>query len=590
MVSGTATLKTIEVTPKHIPSRSRLFHLEPVGVGTPFVESLSGYIARLAEKHSVTVAHLFSREIAFHINKPGVIGAVVNFDGFAKAVNGTGVIASDLMDVFERLTLRRDLRFTTMVPWRDVFTRRLLTRETRAWCPLCYEEQYEAGQKVCDQLVWALKAVCACSKHKTPLDLECPYCARRQPHLTFRSRPGHCSSCRAWLGSKERVAAKEATESPCHRGKSVKIAEWVGALLAAAQSFDGAIPPSILAANLSKYLLDRYEGRPAAIARATSVGPYTVRSWLRGRRLPGLDTLLKVCLALDVPPADLICRKPEGEISPARANALGGRSRGAAALNEEPKGSNGKSRRFRRSDWSNPEVLAGIEKELRAALEEYPPRSLTKLSSEIGCNVLTLKRKFPELTDKLAAKSLAYYRPPMDVGRAREALKLARGEEPPPTLNEISRRLGPGHATASLLIKFPEECRFVIERHASRFKKSIDYCLIERILRDSLREYPPPSLAALCRRMGVAEPHVHRRFIELCRLVRRRYVEYRDESLAKRRAFMIQEITSNARTMLRDGVRPTIQSLNARRSVPCGSAHFYRECRRVLSELSCSKG
>lgn len=587
MISGTAILKTIEVTPKHTPPRSRLFHLEPVGVGTPFVESLSGYIARLAEKHGVTTHHLFSGEIALHLNKPGVIGADVNFEKFSKAVNGTGVIASDLINVFERLTLHRDLHFTTMVPWRDVLTDRSLTRETRAWCPLCYEEQLEAGQKVFDQLIWALRVVRACSKHKTLLELECPGCARRQHHLTFRSRPGHCSCCRAWLGSKKRMPIKEAAGSSSDGGTSLKTAEWVGALLAVAPKYNRAITPSILAANLSRCLSERYEGRPTAISRATSVVPYTVRSWVRGERLPCLKNLLKVCLALDVPLADLICRKPEGEISLERENASGGRSRDAA-FSKEPRGSNGKAKRFRRSDWSNPEVLAGIEKKLLAALEAYPPLSLTKLSSEIECNVLTLKRKFPEITDKLAAKSLAYHRPRMNVGRAREVLKLARDEEPPPSLSEISRRLGPGHSASSLLSKFPEECRFVIERHASRFKKSIDYSLVEKILRNSLTEYPPPSLAALCRRMGVAEPHVHRRFGELCSLVRRRYVEYRDESLAKRRAFMIGEIMSNAKAMLRDGVRPTVTSLNARRSVPCGSAHFYRECRRVLSELGCS--
>ncbi|GEM_PF-5397605 len=32
-----------------IPSRSRLYQLEPIGIGTPYVESLTGYISRLAE-------------------------------------------------------------------------------------------------------------------------------------------------------------------------------------------------------------------------------------------------------------------------------------------------------------------------------------------------------------------------------------------------------------------------------------------------------------------------------------------------------------------------------------------------------------
>jgi len=37
-----------------LPSRSRLYRLEPIGIGTPYVESLTGYIARLAETHCIT--------------------------------------------------------------------------------------------------------------------------------------------------------------------------------------------------------------------------------------------------------------------------------------------------------------------------------------------------------------------------------------------------------------------------------------------------------------------------------------------------------------------------------------------------------
>src|ERR1044071_2135600 len=46
-----------------LPPRGRLYSLEPVGVDTPEVESLSSYIVRLAEEHSVTVGTLFRQEL-----------------------------------------------------------------------------------------------------------------------------------------------------------------------------------------------------------------------------------------------------------------------------------------------------------------------------------------------------------------------------------------------------------------------------------------------------------------------------------------------------------------------------------------------
>jgi len=41
-----------------LPRRSLLYSLEPIGVGTAFVESLSSYVARLAEAHSISVGDL----------------------------------------------------------------------------------------------------------------------------------------------------------------------------------------------------------------------------------------------------------------------------------------------------------------------------------------------------------------------------------------------------------------------------------------------------------------------------------------------------------------------------------------------------
>ena len=45
-----------------LPERSRLYSLSPVGIGTPQVESLSGYIARLAEAHVLSIGDMVGRD------------------------------------------------------------------------------------------------------------------------------------------------------------------------------------------------------------------------------------------------------------------------------------------------------------------------------------------------------------------------------------------------------------------------------------------------------------------------------------------------------------------------------------------------
>ena len=48
----------------HLPPRSDLAPIEPIGVGTGLVEGLTSYIMRLAEAHSVSTGDLVRRELA----------------------------------------------------------------------------------------------------------------------------------------------------------------------------------------------------------------------------------------------------------------------------------------------------------------------------------------------------------------------------------------------------------------------------------------------------------------------------------------------------------------------------------------------
>ena len=52
------------MVPAPIPKRSRLYSLEPMNVGTAEVESLTGYVARIAEAHCVTVSDLVGAELS----------------------------------------------------------------------------------------------------------------------------------------------------------------------------------------------------------------------------------------------------------------------------------------------------------------------------------------------------------------------------------------------------------------------------------------------------------------------------------------------------------------------------------------------
>jgi len=57
------TLETWDLAAEPITERSRLYCLEPIGIGTAVVESLSGYAERLAEAHAVSAGNLIGREL-----------------------------------------------------------------------------------------------------------------------------------------------------------------------------------------------------------------------------------------------------------------------------------------------------------------------------------------------------------------------------------------------------------------------------------------------------------------------------------------------------------------------------------------------
>ena len=68
-MQSNAQIEPWDLTRPAIPRRSRLYNLDPIGVGTPDTESLISYISRLAIAHSVTPRTLIIGEIYPHLGR-----------------------------------------------------------------------------------------------------------------------------------------------------------------------------------------------------------------------------------------------------------------------------------------------------------------------------------------------------------------------------------------------------------------------------------------------------------------------------------------------------------------------------------------
>ncbi|PSF37985.1 hypothetical protein C7H19_08420 [Aphanothece hegewaldii CCALA 016] len=191
-----------------IPQRSRLFRLEPVGVGTPYTESLSSYLNRLAQEHCLTTQKLVMGEIAplILINEDNAgllqknVSHLLSNSDAKPAINGMREMTGQLVTVLEQLTMRQDLRFLSLFCWKGIIHERGLFRNTRAWCHCCLEEWKQEKKIIYEPLLWSFKDVEVCLRHQQRLIEECPYCGSRSPVISRLSSLGFCSHCYEWLG------------------------------------------------------------------------------------------------------------------------------------------------------------------------------------------------------------------------------------------------------------------------------------------------------------------------------------------------------------------------------------------------------
>jgi hypothetical protein len=194
-----------------IPLRSRLYHLEPIAVGTSYTESLSSYLCRLAQAHCVTFQKLVMGEIApqmmgrdyeLALIKKNVSTLFSNSDA-KPTINGMKAKTQALVQALEELTQRKDLIFLTLLTWKGVINERGLFRRYRAWCPQCHEQWRQEKNVIYEPLLWSFRAVDICLHHNCLLVDECPLCSSRLPVIANSLQLGFCSRCKGWLGSQQ---------------------------------------------------------------------------------------------------------------------------------------------------------------------------------------------------------------------------------------------------------------------------------------------------------------------------------------------------------------------------------------------------
>ena len=384
--------------PSVMKPRAPLYGCSPLGVGTPLVESLTGFVGRLA-----VARHLPSSAVFDGLIRPLMIPGTSLPDGrylrrFLEAgvitYDGLGVPAEQLVSVLERLTARPNLAVHTLLPWRGLLPRirgSTLGRGPKRWCASCFIGWRKRGLPIYEPLLWRLGPVRRCSVHRTLLSKACPHCGATQGIVQEIAPFGACWRCRKFLAADDvslRVASVDA--DPGARW------EWwtavaAGRMLASMSPLCS--PPADLAGfvDLLKHAVAGTGGGSVyPLAKYLGVSSSSVTQWITGCRSPRLDYYLAVCMRLRTDPVVVAGVMPSSRRMTASLLWAG-------ATPPWPRLRPFRPHRLSRRSRDDPARWAHIESCLTVLLRQTDlgRLSLTAVASSLHVSSAALKSRFP---------------------------------------------------------------------------------------------------------------------------------------------------------------------------------------------------
>jgi len=372
-----------------MPQRSYLYPLQPLLLGTPFAESFTSYITRLAATHQIPTGILLAQELAPFITRyqgpnPDSLSQVFFHVFFNQtgAWNGTGTMALEPILILQKLTQQPTLKYLTLIPWSKVLPTRNLLRKYKAWCPLCYHEWNQLGMPIYEPLIWSISTITICPQHQHPLMNHCPNCGQHVYLIAWNTRSGFCCRCRSWLGT-----ACSTLESQFINQQDVLwqsfVAQQVGELIAQAPYLIEPLNRESVADAINKCIDAVFQGNAKAFASEMYLSLTVPRDWRVGKALPQLNKLLRVCYRLSISLLDIYLGTLKVDSS--------------ITLKELPL-----SEQYSHTNRSFD--LDKVREFLELHQESSPPQSLKQLAFKIGYDAADLSRHLPDLCRQISAR------------------------------------------------------------------------------------------------------------------------------------------------------------------------------------------
>ncbi|SCW81955.1 TniQ protein [Paenibacillus tianmuensis] len=286
--------ETAQYSPLHLQNNinyscTALYCLEPKGIGTASVESLTSYIIRLSEVHNVPTNWLLNM-FKPYLKSDVMLDLVLQKRNYSSTfyINSSNHIAQDVVSACEMLTGNINLWQLTLTNWSGI-RKRDLVKEKRVWCPLCLHEMKEK-KELYEPLIWNIKLINICLKHKVLLEEKCPFCSYKGNVLQSLSKVGYCPKCRKFLGGINGLNANTGNLDFLWESWKCNI---VTEMIINNDQMHHILTPEKITQLIRNMVQHVAAGNQSEFSRRLNLLRTMTGQWCRGGHIPELERLLK---------------------------------------------------------------------------------------------------------------------------------------------------------------------------------------------------------------------------------------------------------------------------------------------------------
>jgi predicted DNA-binding protein YlxM (UPF0122 family) len=167
-----------------------------------------------------------------------------------------------------------------------------------------------------------------------------------------------------------------------------------------------------------------------------------------------------------------------------------------------------------------------IKLKLAEYLGEVPPPSANEVARRIGWRTTRLQRNSPIEYQKIVERYLQHQAdklPNYTDEQIEEILINAINEAPPPSLQSVFRRIGCRSTGYRYYSRFPELCERISSRYKQANKKEFDLEKAKQVLKTALKEEPTPSFSEVARRLKCSRTTLYKKFPKLSAKLHEKY-------------------------------------------------------------------